>query len=312
MGVEVNTQDVTRQHEEAATLEELQKEFLGYGGKLDKNLENRLINIEDIALKKYQNRQTQAAIDTEQRPEWAQQAADLAGKGLAIVSLLFTFVFVLGGLFIGTLVLLAAELIAVHDGFAVVDPKRAWLYATAIVLFYVVILFIEQIVIDREGYTPSKKMSLNTIKQDFEYFVGKGKSWEVQYKQLPSSSQHIMRTVQVSTYSIIAFGLLGRLEGKIAEYNHLAWHESGVEILLNSSLSDMFGYIGMLVATTALLWGTKWVIHFIYNNFRSVTGGVAIQDFSNASIVTLSPTAMIEAEKLLLMKREILKLKARN
>ena len=305
----MDTQTILEQQE---TLEELQQEFLAHGGKLNKSLENKLLGVEGIALKKYENRQTQNIIETEERPEWAKQAADLAGKGLAFVSLLFTFVFVLGGLFVGTLVLIAAELIAVHDGFAVVDPKRAWLYSIAIVLFYVVILFIEQIVIDRDGHTPDKKLSFNTIKSDFDYFIGNGDNWKLQYKQLPSSSQHIMRTVQVSTYSIIAFGLLGRLDGKIAEYNHLAWHESIIEIALNSNLSDMFGYVGMLVATTALLWGTKWVIHFIYNNFRSVTGGVAIQDFSSASIVTLSPATMIEAEKLQLMKREILKLKAKN
>lgn len=302
----------TQIYEEEITLQDLQKEFLEQGGKLDKNLENKLLSIEGIALKKYENRQAQSDIELEERPQWAQDAAELASKGLAFVSVLFTFVFVLGGLVVGTLFLLAAELIAVHDGFAVVDPKRAWLYSIAIVLFYVVILFIEQIVIDKEGFTPSKRLSLKTVQEDLMYFFGKGDNWIIQYKQLPSSSQHIMRTVQVSTYSIISFGLLGRLDSKIAEYNHLAWHESGIEIMLNSSLSDMFGYVGMLVATTALLWGTKWVIHFIYNNFRSVTGGVAIQDFSSASIITLSPAQMIEAEKLQLMKREIMKLKARN
>ena len=297
---------------QSEALQELQRVFAKSGGKLNKHLENKLLASEDTAIAKYEKRREQSLIETSHRPEWAQRAANWAGKGLAWVSLLFTFLFVLGGLFIGTLVLIAAELIAVHDGFAVVDPKRAWLYSIAIVLFYVVILFIEQIVIDRDGYNQDVKLSLKTIIKDFQYFIGNGDDWIVQYKQLPSSSQHIARTVQVSTYSIISFGLLGRLDGKLAEYNHLAWHESSIEILLNSSLSDMFGYVGMLVATTALLWGTKWIIHFIYSNFRSVTGGVAIQDFSGASIVISTPAEMIEAEKLQLMRREILKLEARN
>ena len=294
------------------TMQELQAEFARMGGKLDRHLENKMLAVEDIALEKYDKQHEQLEAENKHRPEWAKKAAEIAGKGIAWVSVAFTFVFILGGLFVGVILLLVAETIAVHDGFAVMDKTRAPLYAGAIISIYVVVLFIKEIVIDRNGERRPRKLSLRMLASDFWYFLGFGKKWIVQYKDIPDAAHHIHTTVSFSTWAIVSFGFLGRLDDKIAQYNDISWMESGKQILLESNLSDMIGYIGMIVATLALLWGTKWVVHFIYSNFKSVTGGVMVQDFSSASIIVLSPQEMIEAEKRKLIQREILKLKAKN
>lgn len=294
-------------------IQELEKQYIEMGGNpTHAAFKSKLAEAQTYAIEQHNYELSQMTEIERKRPKWAKDAGELAGKGLSLVATLFTFLFVLGGLFIGTIVLIAAELTAVYVGFAVMDSTHALLYSVALVLFYVVVLFIQEMILDKRGYTPQKQFSLKLLWEDMLYFFGHGDSWQLRYTDIPSAQRSISTTVKLSTWAIIIFGVLGRLEGKIAELSNLRWYEALQSILLDSKLSDFVGYFGMFIATAALLWSTKWIVVFIYEQFRRVTGGVIVQDFSSASIVIQSPAQRLEAVKRQVLTSEILRLEARN
>lgn len=299
--------------EREVTVQELEARYIELGGMpTHAAFKAKAEAANALAIEQYNYDLAQKEAVEKARPSWAKHAGNAAGIGLAFVATLFTFVFVLGGLVLGTVVLIAAELTAVYVGFAVMDAEHALLYSVALVLFYVVVLFIQEMIIDKRGYTAQKQFSLRLLAQDISYFIGTGDSWQLRYTDVPSAQRSISTTVKLSTWAIITFGVLGRLEGKILEFGDIAWHEAIQKIFMESSLGDFVGYFGMFIATAALLWSTKWIVVFIYEQFRKVTGGVVMRDFSEASIVISSPQDRIEAQTAKLYQSEILRLEARN
>lgn len=299
------------------TTQELEKQYLALGGNpTHASFKNELAALQALSLEQYEHERQRIEAIESKRPQWAKHAGELAGKGLASVATIFTFVFVLGGLFFGTGALIAAEFMAVYEGFAMVSPEHALLYSVSIVLFYVVVLFIERILADKHGQQISTKTSLRLIGQDLLYFFGFGVNWQKQYNEVASETKQISTTVSLMTYAILAFGLLGRMKTSLETFQKVKptanWIEGIQSILYDSSLQTMMGYIGMVIATAALLWATKWVVHFIYGQFKRVTGGVVVQDFSEASLVVLSPTEHREAAERQLLTRKIMRLEAKN
>lgn len=295
---------------ETVSVQELEKLYADMGGNVahhsyDKKLE--LAKLEALEAFEAQNQ----ALAKEENQRMTGVGA-IAGKGLGMVAVGFTFVFVLFGSVVATLALFAAEWVAVHNGVSVIEPVWSWLYSTAIVSFYIVTLFIQEIIIAKHGYVAKQKFSFKLLWHDLVYFFGFSKDWQTQYKSLPDNAQAIAQTVKFSTYAIIAFGLLGRFDGKLQLYKDLSWYQALEAIAKQSSLEDMLGYVSMFIATAALLYSTKWVIGFMYNIFKNVTGGVVISDFSNASIMPVNQTAMIEGYQVKMLQREILKLESKN
>lgn len=298
---------------ETVNVQELEKRFIELGGiPTHSAFQKKLNSALELAEAQSAYEVSQAQAQESKRPTWAKDAGQWAGKGLAYVATFFTFLFVLVGLVAGTIALVVAEFMAVYVGFSVMDADLAGLYAFSLVLFYIVVLFIQEMIIDKRGYTAQRRLSLRLIVEDAIYFLGLGGAWETRYKELPSAQQSIATTVKLSTWAIIIFGVLGRLEGKISLFDNLAWYEAMRRIVTQSSLEDFVGYVGMFITTWALLWSIKWVVLFIYEQFRRVTGGVMIQDFSNVSITILSPVQQMETEKAKLLQSEIYRLEARN
>lgn len=296
---------------EKTRLQELERQFTELGGSLNHyRLKEKFSEADLLAEQEYQFEAQQLAEAESKRPAWAKTAGELAGKGLSLVSLVFTFIFILLGLMAGTVALIVAEYVAVFEGFKALSSVHAELYSFSLVLFYIVVLFVEQIVIDRYGQRQPKKFSFRLLALDFAYFMGFGESWETQYQEAPDEAKRIKSTVTLLTYAIILFGLLGRLSQTMTIYQNLTWAEAIVKILFDSNLQTFIGYIAMLIATAALLFSNKWVVHFIYAQFRRVTGGVIVQDFSAASIVILSPVQRIEAARAKVLEREIMRLES--
>lgn len=299
--------------QETANVQELERLYAEIGGNVahyayDKKLEQA----KEQAIAEYEAQNQAIAENEKKRLSWAKEAGNIAGKGLGYVSVGFTFVFVLGGSILATLALFAAEWVAVHNGVSVIEPVWSWLYSTAIVSFYIVTLFIQEIIISKQGYQPKERFSFKLLWHDLAYFFGTSKEWQVSYERLPDNAQAIAQTVKFSTYAIIAFGLLGRFDNKLQEYVNVAWYEALRIIAIDSNLEEIMGYVGMFIATAALLYSTKWVIGFMYMIFKNATGGVTMADFSSASIVVMSQAEMIEAAQSKMLQREIMKLEAKN
>lgn len=288
---------------------EIEKQFAEMGGNVQHYRHAQKMKIaESEALVAYQQQQ-QAIIENEsKRMTWA---AEIAAKGLNIVAVGFTFVFVLAGSMLATIALFVAEYVAVLNGFSVIEPVWAWLYSLALVGFYIVTLFIQEIVIARHGYVAKERFSLRTLASDVVYFFGGGQDWQLRYNALPDNAQAISQTIALSAYAIITFGLLGRLDAKLEMFRDMAWHQAIQKLVFESNLEDILGYAGMFIATAALLYSTKWVVSFMYGIFRNVTGGVTMQDFSDASLV-YSQAELVEMYQIRMLQREMLKLESRN
>lgn len=288
---------------------EIEKRYADMGGNIQHHRHAQKMKIaESEALVAYGQQQQAISENESKRMTWA---ADIAAKGLNIVAVGFTFVFVLAGSMFATIALFVAEYVAVLTGFAVIEPVWAWLYSFALVGFYIVTLFIQEIVIARHGYVAKERFSLRTLASDLVYFFGGGDNWQVRYNALPDNAQAISSTIKLSAYAIITFGLLGRLDAKLEAFHGMAWHVAIQKLALESNLEDILGYAGMFIATAALLYSTKWVVSFMYGIFRNVTGGVNMQDFSDASLV-YTQAELVEMYQAKMLQREILKLESRN
>lgn len=295
--------------QETVDVMELERQFADKGGNVQHYRHAQKMKIaESEALIAYAQQQEAIKLAESKRMTWA---AEIAAKGLNIVAVGFTFVFVLVGSVLATLALFIAEYVAVLNGFSVIEPVWAWLYSWALVGFYIVTLFIQEIVIARHGYVAKERFSLRTLGADILYFFGGGKQWQLRYNATPDNAQAINQTIKLSAYAIITFGLLGRLDAKLEAFAGLAWHVAIQKLFIESNLEDILGYVGMFVATAALLYSTKWVVSFMYGIFRNVTGGVNMQDFSDASLV-YSQAELVELHQARMLSREILKLESRN
>lgn len=295
--------------ETQADVLELERQFAEKGGNVQHYRHAQKMKIaESEALVAYAQQQEAIKEAESKRMTWA---AEIAAKGLNVVAVGFTFVFVLAGSMFATIALFVAEYVAVLNGFSVIEPVWAWLYSFALVGFYIVTLFIQEIVIARHGYVAKERFSLRTLASDIFYFFGGGKNWQLRYKATPDNAQAISQTIALSAYAIITFGLLGRLDAKLEAFSNYAWHIAIQKLFLESNLEDILGYAGMFVATAALLYSTKWVVSFMYGIFRNVTGGVSMHDFSDASLV-YSQAELVEMHQIRMLNREILKLESRN
>lgn len=245
---------------------------------------------------------------------WALAARNMVLRGMEIIAVLFTVVLVLGGMLFGSLLLVIAEVAAVYKGFLLVEAGGvlALLYAVAIVLFFLTALFIREVIAFKSAVEPQPLFSLRTAFRRVLYFLGFGLSdaWTLQYHQQRPLLIQVDGAIRWLMRTIVLFGLLGRLEGRMSQLSG-NWVNGLQQLISQSSLPEMLALVGALVMTIALLLATHFNVYFVHSLFVRVTGGgvdVSAANFSNG----LSVEALIERERQNLYKTEILKLYART
>ncbi len=182
-----------------------------------------------------QDWQARQAVAAEARPLWAKKAADFAGKALSWIAISFTIAGLPVGLALATIGLVVAEVVAVHEGFLVITEQLlAVIYSVVTVLAYVALLFVRESMHEKASIT------------------------------------HVVRGL---LWTIVLFGLLGRLSIPLQKYSAEAWGTAIVKIATESNLQTLIGFIGAPVATYALLIGTEFSVRYIYGRYVGVTGG---------------------------------------
>lgn len=240
-----------------------------------------------------------------QRPQWARMLSNGVAGILSFVAVIFVVTVVSLGVLGVTVLMVIAEIGIVGDGIAVVTPHNAWLYSVALVLLYLVMLFIAEIIAHNSSVQPRQRFSLQHIKNWLTYFRG-GNRWqaiEIDNPLLRSANG----TIRALMVAIVLFGILGRLYPKLLELEG-AWYASLWHILSQSSISDMIAYASSAAIAIGLLWGAHFITHFVYLEYVKLTGGVQTKDFFELS----SPDFIIEREVSQFYQNEILKLRMRK
>lgn len=201
-----------------------------------------------------QDWQSRQEIAAAARPVWAKKAADFAGKALSWISIGFTIAGLPVGLALATIGLIVAEVVAVHEGFLVITaPFLAVVYSVVTVLAYVALLFVRESMVEKA---------------------------------------HITQVVRGLLWTIVLFGLLGRLAVPLQTYSGDAWNLALLKIATESNLQTLIGFIGAPVATYALLIGTEFSVRYIYGRYVGVTGG----DDSRFLVIESLPESLARAE----------------
>ena len=238
-------------------------------------------------------------------------AASIAKNGLATVAVLFTLIGVVFGSLFGTGLLVVAEVAAVEKGFNVIDKQFSLLYALATVSFFIVVLFIRQVVAKNQAEDIKPALSLRQFVNWLLYTLGIGRGWKARHVNHPSLLSQIDTAIRWLMWSIIIFGLLGRLAEKIVNLETLNWRDAITQIVIGSNLTDIFAYIGSMTMTVALLFSTHVVIYLFFVIFVDITGGIETNFLANSSS-QLSQESLIEQELENYWRVELMKLKAKR
>jgi hypothetical protein len=194
----------------------------------------------------------------------------------------------------------------VQKGFAIIDQDFAFLYAAATVLFFFVVLFIGEVIRRSSADEERPMFSLRHLAQWLMYFIGRGSQWRPRYKKRESLMVQVDQAVKWLMYTIVIFGMLGRLSDSLSGVPG-NWRDAINYIWNNSTFGEMFGYIGSVVMTIALLLSTHFVVFFTHLLFVQTTGGLNL-NFSTG----FSADLFIEAEVVKYYQNHYLKLRAEN
>lgn len=246
----------------------------------------------------------------QERGRFSRWASTAVNSGLEFVAVLFTLLLVLFGLLLGTSLLIAAEVAAVEKGFGVIDDNFATLYAIATVFFFIVTLFIREVVARDATSEPEIALSLRTTLNELIYFLGLNRTWQPVYKRRTSLLVRVDGAVRWLMWTIVVFGLMGRLDNKLGQIEG-DWYTGIKYVLTSSSLKDMLAYLGSLVMTVALLLATHYIVYFVHQVYVRVTGGFDARFFVVYE-QSLSPDSLAELQAIKFWQIELLKLRTRN
>lgn len=150
--------------------------------------------------------------------------------------------------------LLIVEHQRVYHGIALfeIDPALASFAAAALVILNLVLEFQIHYVENRSGYTPDRdsRWSLRTWLKNAGYTLGLGATWK---PRLLSPAARYRKLLGLVTFTILALALAGSMRSVISQQSG-AWHIAIVDVVENSTLSEMLTWAGgLLFAAAAVL-----------------------------------------------------------
>lgn len=292
-------------HNLPTQLDELRRLLIAAGG--NPNSRQFQAQMEEARRRAYATHEARRQADLAARPKLSRQIGEAVIRMVEIISVFLTIVLVLGGLSVALVLLVIAEIAAVEKGFRAIDPTLSWLYATASVFFFLSVLFIREIIARGAMREDERVFSLRYAFNWLVYFIGFNRGWKPRYRQHASLLSAVDNAVRWLTWTIVIFGLLGRLFDTVSGLDG-TWVDGLRHIAEQSTFTEMAGYIGSVVMTIGMLLGTHFAVYFIHQQYVKVTGGLEVgANFSDAYTVDL----LIEREQAQVMQGEILKLAAR-
>lgn len=299
-------------HHEGNDIEELRRLIIEEGG----NPNTKAFHTGEMtARQRAQQEINRRESEIKQRQSvFHRMASEAITGGLQVLAVAFTLLVLLVGTLIGVFLLIVAEIAAVQKGFAAIDADFAFLYAATTVLFFFVVLFIGEVIRRSAANEDRTVFSLRQVLEWLIYFTGISwwNTWKPRYKRREPLLIQVDNAVRWLMYTIVIFGLLGRLADTLAEVKtiegvKLNWQAAIGHIWQSATLEQMIGYVGSVVMTIALLLATHFIVYFAHLLFTQVTGGINL-NLSEG----YSSELVIEGEVTKYYRTELLKLKAKN
>ncbi len=251
----------------------LQDEIVRAGINLtNPSMRARISSAEEVGTRKYQ-----AAVDAQNslRPQWAVKISELAGKAQSYVSVAFVLSFILFGMCVAVMLQFIAEYKSVEAGLSIAVPDLAPLFAAAMVLIYIVLLFIRSLT-EKTAVRPiALRWSLRTTANQAAYLLG---FYKPEIAQPASLLKRMDKTIMWLTVGITLLGMLGRLTALLAPTVGVSWQQ-GLSMLATSDIKSMASLIASPIITLALLTSTEFVVMWICQLFNEVTGGMSFKHF---------------------------------
>lgn len=292
--------------------DELREQYVRYGGNPNlKHIRQGELTARNQARAEW-HAQQKAASDA--RGRFANMASAWVTRGMQGVAVALTLVMVVGGLTIALVLLIIAEWSAVQKGFSAIDPVNAPLYSAATVFFFISTLFIREVIARSATRDDERVFSLRYAVQWLIYFLGFSGDWRPIYRHNKSLLNRVDGAVRWLTYTIVLFGLLGRLFDTIQGLDG-SWIDALEHIVTQSTFTQMMGYLGSVVMTIGLLLATHFAVYFIHAIYVQVTGGLQV---NASSFLEVSLDDLVSAQEqrfwqdAVLIQRQKYLLKAQN
>jgi hypothetical protein len=242
------------------------------------------------------------------RPKWSKSLSNFVAGSLSTISVIFVVAVTVFGVLGVSLLMVVAEVAVIHQGISTVAEANSWLYAHALVLLYLVMLFAREIIAHNPTDVPKTHLevfSIQHLRNWWSYFAG-GRNWKprLKHKSLLTGANF---TVKWLMATVLLFGVLGRLDGKLAGIQG-NWVAGLRHIVESSSLEEMLGYIATIGISVGLMLGAHFITNFVYREYAKLTGGINTADFFG----DFSPDLLIEREMTTLYRDEILRLRAKR
>ncbi len=235
----------------------------------------------------------QEADQAREKNKTVQYTRQFARGALAVTAVVFVLLVIALGMTGGVGLLLWAEFEAVKKGFGVVDEGLSSLYAGASIGMFVSLSLVQLLIADNEGISKSEMFNLRMVRRWWRHFTGKDGG--VRYREA-SLYEGAQAARQWLMWTIVLFGVLGRLRDIIRGAPALqdaAWYDGLAHLATDSNLETMTGTVGTLVMTVGLLAGTHFIVYFMYQMFRGMTGVVNL----NFTFAALSPEEYVWREQ---------------
>jgi len=287
-------------------LEERRRMFIGMGGKASWK---EFQKAEHAAQERAKKRADEARAANPFASASSRIGASIAGISVRFIEIVFRF-----GLPVGLILVLVAEGAAITEGVSIFAPNSALLYSGALMVFLFVILFVSEVV-HRSGLeTQAEIFSIRSLFGRLSYTVGIGrKGWRPQYKQATTPMLIVESATLAVSRSIIFFGILGRLKISLDATKQTNWIEGIRQVVINSNLETMMGYIGNILLAMTLLSSAHVVVYLIHRFYVLSTGGLDIaSDNALGFLATVSEEVFLEQELKQFYADQIYLLKAHN
>lgn len=247
-------------------------------------------------------RQQAEAEAREKYPTAANSAiAALIRKLLGWLAVAFTGLFMVIGELVVVVLFPISEFVAVRAGLLAFtdDVLLSTLSAATVVIGLIVMYFVRRILADNLGDRPPLYLSLGRTWGRFAYFMGMSKE-RPDLDRAGELYVAVTAGVVFLQWSIILLGLIGRARDHLEE-DGAANMAAFVGDTLTGDPLILFGYLGTVILTMALLQVTDAVVLYIHGVFTDTAGRIGIGDGDESAVVNFTErrSAELQAEALL-------------
>ncbi len=240
-------------------------------------------------------------------------ASTKIGASMARISVGFIWVVFTAGLPISLIAVLFAEGFAITEGIALIAGDAAWVYAGALMVFLLVILFVYEVQHRSDNTQNEEAFSLRSLAGRLKYTIGVGSGWQPKSKPQSTPLRNVETAMVYVSRAIIFFGILGRLVPDLAKTDTSNWFEGIGVLLTQSNLQQMFGYVGNTLLAMTLLSSAHVVVYLIHRFYVLSTGGLDItSDGALGFLSVVNEEELRELELKQFYRDQIYLLKAHN